>query len=41
MPSSSERNPTNIPAKYHDPATSAIALTVKPGDDRLDVDMQP
>lgn len=31
----------DIPAKYRLPATSGIALTVKPGDNRLDVDMQP
>jgi hypothetical protein len=41
MPSSSERNPPNIPQKYHDPATSGLTVTVKPASNTFDVDMQP
>jgi hypothetical protein len=41
MPSVSERNPPNIPAKYHDPATSGLTMTVKPESNTFDVDMQP
>jgi hypothetical protein len=32
---------SNIPDKYRRPETSGLALTVKPGDNVLDVDMQP
>jgi hypothetical protein len=31
----------NIPEKYRQPLTSGLTLTVKPGDNRFDVDMQP
>lgn len=41
MPSQAERNPPNIPQKYHDPATSGLTLTVKPDSNTFDVDMQP
>lgn len=41
MPSSSERNPPNIPLKYHDPAASGLTVTVKPESNTFDVDMQP
>ena len=40
MPSAAERNPPNIPQKYHDPATSGLTLTVKPEPNTFDVDMQ-
>jgi hypothetical protein len=40
MPSALERNPPNIPAKYHDPATSGLVVTVKPESNTFDVDMQ-
>jgi predicted small lipoprotein YifL len=41
MPSSAERNPPNIPQKYHDPAASGLTATVKPTANTFDVDMQP
>lgn len=31
----------NIPAKYHQPSTSGLTLTVTPGGNVFDVDMQP
>jgi hypothetical protein len=31
----------DIPTKYHQPSTSGLTLTVKPGDNTFDVDMQP
>lgn len=40
MPSALERNPPNIPTKYHDPATSGLTITVKPESNTFDVDMQ-
>lgn len=40
MPSALERNPPNIPTKYHDPATSGLTLTVKAEPNTFDVDMQ-
>lgn len=40
MPSALERNPPNIPAKYQDPATSGLTMTVKPESSVCDVDMR-
>ena len=40
VPSAAERNPPNIPRKYHDPASSGLTLTVKPEPNTFDVDMQ-
>jgi hypothetical protein len=40
MPSEAERNPPNIPKKYHDPITSGLTVTVKPEPNTFDVDMQ-
>jgi hypothetical protein len=40
MPSEGERNPPNIPRKYHDPSTSGLTATVKPEPNTVDVDMQ-
>lgn len=31
----------DIPEKYRDPSTSGLTLTVNPGSNRLDIDMQP
>ncbi len=41
MPSEAERNPPNIPKKYHSPSTSGLTLTVKPESNTFNVDMQP
>lgn len=40
MPSAAERNPPNIPQKYHDPAASGLTVTVKSEPNTFDVDMQ-
>ncbi len=31
----------DIPSKYRSPSSSGLTLTVKPSDNRLDIDMQP
>lgn len=37
---SPEPNPSDIPPKYRDPATSGLTMTVKPESNVFDVDMQ-